>query len=67
MPFGFPRSFSLVSGFRVSCSLSVMNRVRSVLPGVEWCDKALGLALVVGIFLLTAGAWVIFAMSILSY
>lgn len=36
-------------------------------PGVKYYDKALGLALVAGIFLLTVGTWVIFAKSMLSY
>lgn len=29
-----------------------------MVSGVEWCDKALSLALVAGIHLLTAGTWV---------
>lgn len=48
------RSFSVASGFLfLSCGLFAVNRAKSMLPGVEWCDKALSLALVVGIYLLT--------------
>lgn len=31
-----------------------------MVPEVEWCDKALILALVAGTYLLTVGAWVFF-------
>lgn len=64
--FGFPRKRHLFPSviflgiwLRVcflSCGLLVINKATSVVLGVEWCDKALNLALVAGICLLTAGA-----------
>ena len=63
------KSFSLHLALQLKKKNSppVIKRVRSGIPGVERCDRALSLALVAGIFRMTAGAWVIFAKSMLGY